>query len=362
MLNVTCLNTDGEAITHLTQWDIGQSLIINDTGLSSPPVFHFYNQNSKEAYVVSSTLKNDIITVRIPNSLLQEGIPIVACLYAYSSPTSGKTLATIKIPVRPRPKPSGYEYTKDDDIISVIQLKEIIDKLSHLEESKIDKITNFTDWSYIQRKNGSTTESLQDVIDDIMNTINYTAPKITSFTISPTTTSYEIGTEIAANTLSFSWTLNKDVATITFNGNTINNTMRTIVYNSALSTNKTFTLTVSDEKNIASASKTISFIPKVYYGASSKTALTSAEIKALPNSKLKSSKSDTYSITADAGQYGYLCMPTSFGIPKVKIAGFDTELISVGTVSHTNASNYTQNYNVYRTSQTGLGTFSMVVS
>ena len=55
-------------------------------------------------------------------------------------------------------------------------------------------------------------------------------------------------------------------------------------------------------------------------------------------------------------------MPKTFGKPTVKIGGFDTELVSVGVVSHTNASGNTQDYNVYRTSQTGLGTFTMVVS
>lgn len=139
MFDVTCLDTYGEVITHLTQWDIDQSLIIKNTGLSSSPVFHFYNQNSKEAYVVSSTLENDVITVHIPNVLLQEGIPIVACLYAYSSLTSGKTLATVKIPVRPRPKPSEYKYVENIDVVSVVQLKkDIADEIASLEDLKVE--------------------------------------------------------------------------------------------------------------------------------------------------------------------------------------------------------------------------------
>ena len=103
MYDVICKDADGNIITHLTQWDMGQSLVIKDTGLTVAPFFHFYNQNSTEALVVTSTLENDTITVAVPNILLQEGMPIIACLYSYSSNTSGKTLATVKIPVRPRP-------------------------------------------------------------------------------------------------------------------------------------------------------------------------------------------------------------------------------------------------------------------
>lgn len=218
-----------------------------------------------------------------------------------------------------------------------------------------------SDWSYIKRQNGSTTETLQNVIDNMNAAINYVAPKINSFTVSPSATQYEIGTTIAANGLTFNWTLNKTVTSVKFDNGTLAASARSTKNATAISSNKTFTLIVSDGKNSATETKTISFLPKVYYGASSKTSLTSAEIKALSGT-LKSSRAGSYTTTAGTGQYGYLCMPKTFGKPTVKIGGFDTELVSVGVVSHTNASGNTQDYNVYRTSQTGLGTFTMVVS
>lgn len=244
-----------------------------------------------------------------------------------------------------------------DNIDKTVLVKLLRDEF----DDKVNKITTSSDWSYIKRQNGSTTESLQDVLDDINNTINYVEPNITSFSVSPSTIIYEIGTTIEANSLTFSWTLNKDVTSITFNGSSLATSARSAKYASTLSATKTFTLSVSDGKKNATSSKTISFYPKVYYGASSKTTLTNTEIKALSGT-LKNSRTGNYTITAGAGQYGYLCVPSNFGVPTVKIGGFDTELVSVGTVSHTNASGYTQNYNVYRTSQTGLGTFTMVVS
>lgn len=139
MYDITCLDSYGEVITNLTQWDVNQSLTIKNTGLTSAPLFHFCNKNSKEALVVKSTLEDNIITVKVPNILLQEGIPIMVYLYAYSSLTSGKTLATVKIPVRPRPKPSDYEYVGNIDVISLALIEERInDAIQSLEDSKKD--------------------------------------------------------------------------------------------------------------------------------------------------------------------------------------------------------------------------------
>ena len=139
MFDITCLDSYGEVITNLTQWDVNQSLTIKNTGLTSAPLFHFCNKNSKEALVVKSTLKDDVVTVQVPNILLQEGIPIMVYLYAYSSLTSGKTLATAKIPVRPRPRPSDYEYVENIDVVSLALIEEEINEaIQTIEDFKIN--------------------------------------------------------------------------------------------------------------------------------------------------------------------------------------------------------------------------------
>lgn len=218
---------------------------------------------------------------------------------------------------------------------------------------------NSTDWSFIKKKDGTT---LQGALDDINSIVTYEKPQITSFTMSPSTTQYEVGTSKTANSITFTWALNKSVTSATFDGQAVSTAKNGSAKNSsAVSATKTFTLTVSDGKNTATSSKTISFLPKVYYGVSDKTSLTSTEINAL-NGDLKSSRTGSYTMTAGSNQYCYLCLPSNYGTPKVKIGGFDTELVSVGTVSHTNASGGKQNYNVYRTKNTNLGEVTMVVS
>ena len=67
-------------------------------------------------------------------------------------------------------------------------------------------------------------------------------------------------------------------------------------------------------------------------------------------------------MTAGSDEYAYICIPARYGTPSVKIGGFDTELISAGTISNKNASGYTENYNIYRTGQKNLGTITMVIT
>ena len=115
MYEVTCLDAYGKIVNSFTQWDIGQTLTIQDSGLTVAPTFHFCNKNSKEALVVASTIdENGTLTVKVPNILLTESYPIIAYIYAYATTTSAKSLATIRIPVEKRVKPSEYDY--DDTV------------------------------------------------------------------------------------------------------------------------------------------------------------------------------------------------------------------------------------------------------
>lgn len=116
MFEVTCLDAYGKIVNHFTQWDINQTLTIKDSGLTVAPTFHFCNKNSEEALIVDSTIDEDgVIMVKVPNILLAEPYPIIAYIYAYATTTSAKTLATIRIPVEKRVKPSDYAY--DDDAV-----------------------------------------------------------------------------------------------------------------------------------------------------------------------------------------------------------------------------------------------------
>ena len=67
----------------LYQWDVNQDLVINGLGLSEAPEIHFANANMARAIVRNSSIDNGVVTVRIPNSLLQSALTIKAYIGVY---------------------------------------------------------------------------------------------------------------------------------------------------------------------------------------------------------------------------------------------------------------------------------------
>lgn len=98
----------------LHQWDINQVLEVTGLNLTTAPEVHFSNSNIKRAIVRQATLKNGIITVGVPNSLLQEPFRIVAHIGIYEGDTF-KVVEVIEIPVTPRTRPADYQLTDSDE-------------------------------------------------------------------------------------------------------------------------------------------------------------------------------------------------------------------------------------------------------
>lgn len=110
-------NTYNNYVTDsLYQWDLNQDLIINGLNLSVAPEIHFANANMDRAIVRQSTLSSGVVTVRIPNSLLQEALTIKAYVGVYEDDTF-KVIETIEIPVIAKTRPSDYALTDTDEEI-----------------------------------------------------------------------------------------------------------------------------------------------------------------------------------------------------------------------------------------------------
>lgn len=135
-------SSTGDEINYLTQWDLNRVMALDNTklGLSEAPVFHFCNKVSKEALVVTSTLEDDVITVKIPNALLEEPYGVIAYVYIYTDEDddeqTAKTAAIIRIPLTARVQPSDYEYVENVDKIAADQIEQsVADKIAELEET-----------------------------------------------------------------------------------------------------------------------------------------------------------------------------------------------------------------------------------
>ena len=117
-------NAYGSYVTDsLYQWDINQDLAINGLNLTEAPEIHFSNVNMDRAIVRQSTLENGVVTVRIPNSLLQVAYTIKAYVGVYEGETF-KVIETVEIPIIARTRPSDYTIEDSDEEIYSFKLLE----------------------------------------------------------------------------------------------------------------------------------------------------------------------------------------------------------------------------------------------
>ena len=195
-------------------------------------------------------------------------------------------------------------------------------------------------------------------LDALFNKVYYVKPTC-SLSATPRGGTFEMGTVISAP-ITFTWTTNKDVISQTLTGCTLADaSVRTAIYNTNITTDKTFTLSVSDGENSASSSVSYKFLNNVFWGSAS-TAETydSAFISALSNKKLASAVKGTYSFNIASGEYGFWAVPSNMTISSVWIGGFEVTVDDLGTVSYTNAQGYTRDYKLYKTGKSGLGAIS----
>ena len=141
---------------------------------------------------------------------------------------------------------------------------------------------------------------------------------------------------------------------------------RSATYPSTLSNTKTIVLTASDGSGnnggIATASKKISFLPKVYYGCTNAEEINNEVVLGLSNSVLTSSVKRDYAFSCGSGEYAYIISPTSFSFNgNVWVNGFQAEMQKTSVISLTNESGYTQSYDVWRFTNSSLGAFTATI-
>ena len=195
-------------------------------------------------------------------------------------------------------------------------------------------------------------------LDALFSKVYYIKPAC-SLSATPRGGTFEMGTTISAPII-FTWTTNKDITNQTLTGCTLANaSVRTATYNTNVTSDKTFTLSVSDGENSASSSVSYKFLNNIFWGSAS-TAETydSTFIRALSNKKLTSVVKGTYSFNIASGEYGFWAVPSNMTISSVWIGGFEVTVDDLGTVSYTNAQGYTRDYKLYKTGKSGLGAIS----
>ena len=136
---IVVVNKNIYKVDSLYQWDNNQVLEIQGLSLPTIPEIHFTNDAMDKAIVRQATMDNKgIITVEIPNSLLQKPYKITAYVCIYEDETF-KSLYKLEIPVKARKKPTDYTIeTNDNEIYSFNALENLVNNTLVVLTQKCD--------------------------------------------------------------------------------------------------------------------------------------------------------------------------------------------------------------------------------
>lgn len=191
-----------------------------------------------------------------------------------------------------------------------------------------------------------------------LDALLYVPLQITSFTNDVGTV--EIGTTVLG--VNLTWAFNKDVLSQSIDQGigALPVLQRTVNDSGAWTSNRTYSLSATDGTTPVNGNTTIIFSPKRYWGTSANTSLTDPQIISL-NSEFSSSRSQTRNITA-ASEYIYFAYPASAGTATFYVNGLLNTAWNLTVISFTNASGFTSNYNLYRSTNLLTGTYQIIVS
>ena len=126
-------------VDSLYQWDLNQVLSVTGLNLPTVPEVHFSNANMDRAIVRQATMMNHVISVGIPNSLLQEPLRIRAHIGIYEG-GAFKVVEVVEIPVIARKRPNDYQIQdSDEEIYSFKALENEIANRVKLSDFNSDK-------------------------------------------------------------------------------------------------------------------------------------------------------------------------------------------------------------------------------
>nr|WP_288632380.1 hypothetical protein [uncultured Blautia sp.] len=206
------------------------------------------------------------------------------------------------------------------------------------------------------------TKTLPDALNELNRDLQYIPIEILAF-------SNNIGVAEKGSTLNeltLKWQLNKDPETILMNGQVRADlkTLRSLTLKDmALTADKTFMLQVRDEKGkTAQKNTSVVFQNGVYYGVSEIPEEVNNTFVLSLSRSLQGSRTKTFSTTSTEGQYVWYAFPSRYGTPVFNVGGFDGGFTKAASISFTNASGYTEEYAVYRSDNSNLGTKTIKVT
>lgn len=165
----------------LYQWDLNRVLNVTGLNLTAAPEVHFSNANMDRAIVRQSTLTNGVVSVTIPNSLLQEALTVNAHIGIYEGHTF-KVVEKVEIPVIPKKRPSDYRIeSTDEEIYSFERLENM---LANIDEKwsafTVDTVNTAVNAWLTAHPEATTTVQDRSLTADklVVGTLGYVTPQM----------------------------------------------------------------------------------------------------------------------------------------------------------------------------------------
>lgn len=176
----------------------------------------------------------------------------------------------------------------------------------------------------------------------------------------------EMGTVVKS--ISIEWQTSKTPAAMIFDGEEYapveENTDYAWISNlENITADRTWTVTATDERGAkASASTTVKFLNGVYYGVLEAGAVIDSDAVLSLTRELRSNRTKTFTVNAGATQRIAYAIPSRYGTPNFNVGGFDGGFKKAATIDFTNASGYTEKYDVWLSDNVGLGSTTVKVT
>lgn len=123
----------------------------------------------------------------------------------------------------------------------------------------------------------------------------------------------------------------------------------------------TWTLTAKKGPITRTSTTTSNWWQKNYYGLGPAGQTSESFIESLTGF-LSNTRATTFSVTAGGSDYIYYCFRSAYGTPTFFVGGFEGGFSLIGTTSVTNAHGFTENYDVYQSTNVGLGSTTVQVT
>lgn len=246
------------------------------------------------------------------------------------------------------PKIEDIKETTKNDVLAAVKedLAEINNQIQNVESAA--------------QNNFHLLENALAELSNHVEDLHYKPIEITSCSVSPSVA--EMGSRVTSATVS--WNVNKNPASQSVEGESVDASLRSKqITGLSLIADKSFSVRVQDERDLVdSDSAWLRFHNGVYYGALAADAvINSSAILSLTRS-LQAGKSKTFTATAGEGQKFAYALPSRYGTPAFNIGGFDYVWTKAATFDFTNASGYTEQYDVWLNDEVVVGTRTIKVT